>query len=74
LDLSLERHCPTYAFSSYATSDSRNFKESRKNQNNVFKTLAKFALAGMKARWDECGGRILLDDDTGGYRGTSQKF
>jgi hypothetical protein len=29
-------------------------------------THAKFFLAGMKAKWDEAGGRILLGDNTGG--------
>ena len=24
-----------------------------------------FILAGMKAQWEECGGRILLSDNTG---------
>jgi hypothetical protein len=44
----------------------------RKNQNSkVFKTLAENLLAGMIARWDECVGRILLGDGTGGYSGST---
>jgi hypothetical protein len=46
----------------------------KNRNNNVFKTLTEFVLARMKARWDECGVRMLLGDDTGGYRGKSHKF
>ena len=43
-----------------------------KNQiNKVFKTRAEFVLAGMKARWDEWGGRIVMGDNTDGYRGSA---
>ena len=47
--------------------DLRNSKKiNDKWNNNIFETLATFFIARIKAKWDKCGGRILLGDNTDG--------
>jgi len=41
-------------------------ERAQKIKNNALETLAQFFLAGMKARWEEGGERILLGDKAGG--------
>ena len=52
--------------SSYAISGVRSFQNVRIRNGNIFWKGAEFFHAGMKAHWDEGGGRILMGDNTGG--------
>jgi hypothetical protein len=40
-------------------------KKCKRNWDNIFEPRAKFFFAGLKAQWDENGGRVLLGDTTG---------
>jgi hypothetical protein len=42
------------------------FNKIKKKRNNIFETRSDHLIAVTKAQWDECGGRILLGDNTGG--------
>jgi hypothetical protein len=49
----------------YEISNINSFKTVNINRNNkIFETRAEFFVQGMKAPWDESGGRILLGDNT----------
>jgi hypothetical protein len=53
--------------SSYVILDLRNFIRVKKIvSNHIFETRTEFFPAGMKSKWDEGGGRVLLGDNTGG--------
>lgn len=66
---SFDTHSPTYAISSYASSESRNFLKCRKLGNKILETRAVFILAGGggggEAQKAEGSKIILLGDNTG---------
>ena len=52
-----------YAVPTYAISDLRNFKKGKRI--STFWNTRVIFIAGMKAQWDEVGGRLLLGDNAG---------
>jgi hypothetical protein len=59
------RHHAPNEISNYAFSNLHNFQKVKK-RNDILRTHVECFLAAMKAQNDEGGGRILLDDNTGG--------